>query len=41
MNKGSSIETINRENLKDETKLRLSEISKTQKYFNSEINNRK
>ena len=41
MNKVSSIETIDRTNLTDQTKFRLNEISKIQNYFNQEIKDRK
>ena len=41
MNKINSIEKIDKTNLTDQTKFRLSEISKIKKYFNSEINQRK
>ena len=37
MNKFSSIETIDRTNLIDQTKFRLNEISKIKNYFNQEI----
>ena len=41
MNKVSSIETIDRTNLTDQTKFRLNEISKIENYFNQEIKERK
>ena len=41
MNKVSSIETIDRINLTDQTKFRLNEISKIENYFNQEIKKRK
>ena len=41
MNKVSSIETIDRINLTDQTKFRLNEISMIEKYFNQEIIKRK
>ena len=41
MNKVSSIETTDRTNLNDQTKFRLSEISKIENYFNQEIKERK
>ena len=41
MNESNSIETIDRKSLTDQTKFRLSEISRIEKYFNSEINQRK
>ena len=41
MNESNSIETIDRISLTDQTKLRLSEIIRIEKYFNSEINQRK
>ena len=37
MNECNSINTIDKTNLTDQTKFRLSEISKIEKYFNSEI----
>ena len=40
MNENNSIEKIDRTNLTDQTKFRLSEISKIQNYFNLEINQR-
>ena len=41
MNETNSTETIDGTNLTDQTKFRLSEIRKIEKYFNSEINQRK
>ena len=41
MNKVSSIETIDRINLTDQTKFRLNEISRIENYFNQEIKKRK
>ena len=41
MNKFSSIETIDRTNLTNQTKFRLNEISKIENYFNQEIKERK
>ena len=41
MNQCNSIKTIDRTNLTDQTNFRLSEISKVEKYFNSEIKERK
>ena len=41
MNKVSSIETIDRTNLTDQTKFRLNEISKIENYFDQEIKERK
>ena len=38
MNENNSIEKIDRTNLTDQTKFRLSEISKTENYFNQKIN---
>ena len=40
MNENNSIEKIDRKNLTDQTKFRLSEISKIQNYFNLGINQR-
>ena len=40
MNEYNSIE-IDKTNLTDQTKYRLSEIAKTENYFNPEINQRK
>ena len=41
MNKVSSIETIYRRNLTDQTKFRLNEISRIENYFNQEFKERK
>ena len=41
MSECNSIETIDKTNLTDQTKFRLSEISKSEKYFNSEIKEKK
>ena len=41
MNKSNSIETIDRTNFTNQTKLRLDEISKIENYFIEEINQRK
>ena len=41
MSECNSIETIDKTNLTDQTKFRLSEISKNEKYFNSEIKEKK
>ena len=41
MNKGNSIEAIDRANSADQTEFRLSELSKIEKYFNSEIKEKK
>ena len=41
MNKGSSVEAIDRASSTDQTEFRLSELSKIEKYFNSEIKERK
>ena len=41
MDESNSIETIDRTNLTDQTKFRLSEISKIENYFQEEINQRK
>ena len=41
MNKCNSIETIDKTNLTNQTKLRLDEISKIENYFVEEINQRK
>ena len=41
MDESNSIETIDRTNLTDQTKFRLSEISKIENYFHEEINQRK
>ena len=41
MNKSNSIETIDRTNFTNQTKLRLDEISKIENYFIKEINQRK
>ena len=41
MNKSNSIETIDKTNLTNQTKLRLDEISKIEDYFIEEINQRK
>ena len=41
MNESNSIETIDRTNLTEQTKLRLDEISKIENYFHEEINQRK
>ena len=37
MNESNPIETIDTENLSDQTKFRLTEISKIENYFNQEI----
>ena len=37
MNESNPIETIDRENLTDQTKFRLTEISKIENYFNQEV----
>ena len=41
MNESNSTETIDRTNLNDQTKFRLSEICKTENYSNKEIKERK
>ena len=41
MDESNSIETIDRTNLSDQTKFRLSEISRNENYFHEEINQRK
>ena len=41
MNERSSIETIDKTNLTEQTKFRLDEISKIENYFHKEINQRK
>ena len=41
MNERSSIETIDKTNLTEQTKFRLDEISKIENYFHEEINQRK
>ena len=41
MNESSSIETIDRTNLTNQTKFRLNVISKIENYFNQEIKERK
>ena len=41
MNKGNSIEAIDKTDLSDQTKSRLDEISKIENYFIGEINQRK
>ena len=41
MNESNSIETIDRTNSIDQTKFRLSEVSKIEKCFNLEIDQRK
>ena len=41
MNECSSIETIDKTNLSNQTKFRLDEISKIENYFIDEINQRK
>ena len=41
MNKGNSIEAIDKTNLTNQTKFRLDEISKIENYFIEEINQRK
>ena len=41
MNERSSIETIDKTNLTEQTKFRLDEISKIENYFDKEINQRK
>ena len=41
MNKSNSIETIDKTNLSEQTKLRLGEISKIENYFIEKINQRK
>ena len=41
MNKSNSIEVIDKTNLTNQTKFRLDEISKIEKYFIKEINQRK
>ena len=41
MNKSSSIETIHKTNLTNQTKFRLDEISEIENYFIKEINQRK
>ena len=41
MDESNSIETIDRTNLTDQAKFRLSEISKIENYFQEEINQRK
>ena len=40
MNESDSIETIDRTNLYNQTKLRLNEISKTENYFSQKIKER-
>ena len=41
MNESNSIETIDRTNLTEETKIRLNKITKIENYFHQEINQRK
>ena len=41
MIESNSVETINKTNLTDQTKFRLSEISKIENYLNQEIRKRK
>ena len=41
MNKSNSIETIDRTNLTEQTKIRLNKITKIENYFYEEINQRK
>ena len=41
MSESNSVETVDRANLTNQTKLRLNEISKIENYFNQEIKERK
>ena len=41
MNESNSVETIDRTNLTNQTKLKLNEISKIENYLNQEIKKRK
>ena len=41
MNKNSSLETIDKTNLSEQTKFRLDEISKIESYFIEKINQKK
>ena len=41
MNESNSIETIDRTNLTEQTKIRLDKITKIENYFYQEINQRK
>ena len=41
MNESNSIETIDRTNLTEQTKIRLDEITEIENYFHREINQRK
>ena len=40
MNESNSIETTDRKNITDQTKLTLNEVSKIENYFNQEIKER-